>query len=180
MQVSIALTIAAPPARAIVRPVGIAVGAVAAHVRLIVWCKSCNHSGPRPCHAGRATWLGDDRYRLGAVVAMYRMRCSGRGFRRDRRAAIKESPAVASPQDTILLKLQGLANCASAMKANTASGPYSINVKLGIVVPVCRVGELHRTIADHQPGNIVKLAADQNCHSARESPAVASRPEMLA
>jgi hypothetical protein len=43
MQVSIALTIAAPPSPAIVRRVGIAVGAVAAHVRLILWCKSCNH-----------------------------------------------------------------------------------------------------------------------------------------
>jgi hypothetical protein len=52
--------------------------ALAAHVRLIVWCKSCNHRAEPDVatqfaqHGARKT-----RYSLGASVALYRMRGAG-------------------------------------------------------------------------------------------------------
>jgi hypothetical protein len=63
--------------------------AVVAHVRLIVWCKSCDHRAePDPLPRWLPSTARGCGHRLGAVVAMYRMRCSGCRFRCDRRAAV--------------------------------------------------------------------------------------------
>jgi hypothetical protein len=65
--------------------------ALAAKVRLIVWCKACQHRAePDVVDQGRALWRRYDRHRLGEPPALLCLRRAPGRFRRQRRGQVVE------------------------------------------------------------------------------------------